>query len=842
VIRYFLRAARAQLRTGSSLFLLSLLGVALGVASVVSIQIINLNALGAFRGTMTAVSGRADLTIVGSMPVLPDFVYPEVLATAGVEAAWPLYRLDVALSDGDDRGTVFLELLGVDFFSPLDVPWEGPRVDLAEALGRPGWVAVTPELARERGWAVGSRFWVSMGTRKAELEVGGLSDFQKATPLASPRLAVMDIAQAQSLLGTRGELHEIDVKVAPGADVSGVAAALRGRLGSKAQVLTPEEREQQASDLLSAFRLNLTALSLISLFVGGFLVYSSTQASLVRRRMEFGLLRSLGATHRQVFYLLAGDVVALGTLGVALGMPLGYLAARANVDRVSATVSNLYLLEEIHRLEVPLWFYGMAAAVGVAGAALGAVLPAVELGRKDTRALLAAFDLHERVGRAARGLFVSGVCCAAAVVALYLATTDRWRPAGFLEAFLLVAAIPLVTPFLVQGATSLLRVSSFGIGYGIKGLGKQLQTTPVAIAALAVAVSMVVGVTTMVSSFRETLSVWVDSTIRADIYVSTPSFRRARREAVLGDDVIATLASHPGVVHVDRLRQFFASSGGRRFSLSGIDAGVPVEGRFALLEGDLSEAIPALERGAVLVGEPLARKAGLGLGDALVVAGPDGPISLPIAGIYYDYSSELGSAFVDLATLESLFGPGPIGSVALYLKPGADVDVVVDELKRELRGVPVVLRSNRRLRQEAMSVFDQTFAITRLLRYMSLLIAVCGVALTLVVLARERAAELALYRALGADRSQIFRVYLGKGLGMASAGISLGSVTGIAFALVLIYVVNRAFFGWTIAVNWPVGVLLEQDLVILAASGLAAVYPAILASRTPATELRREDL
>ncbi|HJS74706.1 MAG TPA: ABC transporter permease, partial [Vicinamibacteria bacterium] len=89
MIRYFLRAARAQLRSGRSLFLLSLFGVALGVASVVGIQIINLNALGAFRGSMDAVSGDADLSIVGTLPAFPDSLYPEVLATEGIEAAWP---------------------------------------------------------------------------------------------------------------------------------------------------------------------------------------------------------------------------------------------------------------------------------------------------------------------------------------------------------------------------------------------------------------------------------------------------------------------------------------------------------------------------------------------------------------------------------------------------------------------------------------------------------------------------------------------------------------------------------------------------------------------------------
>jgi putative ABC transport system permease protein len=309
--------------------------------------------------------------------------------------------------------------------------------------------------------------------------------------------------------------------------------------------------------------------------------------------------------------------------------------------------------------------------------------------------------------------------------------------------------------------------------------------------------------------------------------------------ASIDSSVIDRLRDHPSVTHIDRLRQFFAYTNGRRFSLAGVDTEVPPERpRFALIEGE----VDGLPRDAVLVGEPLARKEGVGVGDELVVDGPDGPVRLPIAGVYYDYSGEMGSAFLRLDTMAREFGDGPIGGVALYLEPGADADDVVDELKQSFAGTPLNFRSNRGLRERAMQVFDQTFAITRLLRYMSLLIAVSGVALTLIVLARERASELALYRALGASRAQIFRIYLGKGLGMGAAGIALGSAAGVAFALILVFVVNRAFFGWTIALHWPGWTLAWQSAIVLAASAFASVYPAVVASKTPATVLRREDL
>jgi putative ABC transport system permease protein len=192
--------------------------------------------------------------------------------------------------------------------------------------------------------------------------------------------------------------------------------------------------------------------------------------------------------------------------------------------------------------------------------------------------------------------------------------------------------------------------------------------------------------------------------------------------------------------------------------------------------------------------------------------------------------------------MEKFYGPGPINNVALYLEPGIDARRTIDALRARFADRPLVIRSNADLREEIFLIFDQTFAVTRLLQFMSLLIAACGITLTLIVLARERISELALYRALGATRRQIFRVFLGKGLGIALFGLGLGAAGGLALAMILIYLINRAYFGWTIAVHWPWTALAWQALTILVVAVLASVYPALRASRTPAGELTRENL
>jgi putative ABC transport system permease protein len=213
-----------------------------------------------------------------------------------------------------------------------------------------------------------------------------------------------------------------------------------------------------------------------------------------------------------------------------------------------------------------------------------------------------------------------------------------------------------------------------------------------------------------------------------------------------------------------------------------------------------------------------------------------------VAAVYRDYGTERGAVMMDMRTLESIFGPGSPTNVALYLAPGDDADAAVSRLKADFAGDALLIRSNRRLRQDVLAVFEQTFAVTRLLQVMSLVVAVAGIALSLLVLARERSSEIALYRALGATRDQIFLVFVGRALGIAVTGLALGLAGGAGLAVVLVRIINPAWFGWSIALHWPWATIVRQALVLLGAALGAAVYPAVRASGTPATELSRDAL
>ena len=845
-----LAAALAHWRQARTLTLLTVFGVGLGVGSVVCIQTLNASALAAFGGGVQAVSGDADLVVLGQGPDLDEAIYPEVLAHPDVAAAWPLERVHAQLRG---RPGTFLEIVGVDVFAPVRYPVRlagaGTGFDrFAGLLAEPGWIALTPEFARDLDLAVGDTFTVAAGDRLRTLTLGAVVDFRRHAPLASRKLALMDIAQAQHLFGRRGVVRQIDVQIGPRDAADAVAARLQEHLGPGVRVVTPAQREQNAAGLLAAFRLNLTALSLISVLVGVFLIFTAVHASLVRRRRDFGLLRSLGATRRQVLAVVLLETAVLGLAGTALGIPVGYWAASANVETVSSTLTSIYLLSEIEQLHLPPLLVAVAVAVGLGGALLGALLPALDIARRDPVVLLGAAGLPERLGRLAPRLAMAGLGLAAVVGAWYLAGGRALKESGFVLAFFLLVILPLLTPLVLRETCGRIPPGGFGWRLGLRGLASRLQSTSFAVSALAVTVSMLVGITLLIGSFRATLDTWIERSLVADIFVTSPSWDRDHGRTWLSPDVVRTLTRFPEVQAADLQRRLDTrTADGRPVRLAAFrrvgQANTRWAARIPLLAGDPDRVEHALRhQGAVLITEPLARHAGLAVGDTLVLAAPGGPVGLPIAGIGYDYSSQSGLAFLTRETLAAIYGPGGTASLALTLTPEADVEATLDAMRAALAGRAVELRSNRRLRAEVLDIFDQTFAITRILQAMALLIAVCGVSLTLLIMGRERATELALYRCVGATRRQLFGLGVSEGAGLGVLGLALGLGGGAALASILILLINRDWFGWTIRFALPGEDLALQVAWILAGALAAAIYPALRASRTPVAELTREDL
>lgn len=837
-------SVRGLLQHYRALYFLTTAGVALGVAAVVSIQIINQNALATFTASVQAVSLNADLIVSSRRQALDERLLATVLSEPAVSAAQGVHRVEVAHIDAAGKKR-FIDVLGVDMAAPERLPIQGAPSSLGTILETPGWTAVTPQLARELGWNVGDAITVLAGTEAVTLHVGATIDFRRFAPLASSRVLVMDIAQSQGLFRERGVIDEINVFLVSGADRSDVAVRLEKTLAGDAQVSTAGERRDQAAGLLGAFRLNLTALSLISFLVGLFLIHASVHAALVRRRREFGVLRSLGATRTQVLLLILTEASIIGVLGTIAGLPLGYLAASLNVQSVSTTLVDIYLLDEIEQLVIPMWVYGLAAVLGVGGAVFGSLLPALEVLRQPPQALLGRVALSDASGRLAPRFALAGLSFAGSVGFWYCLWGIGHPYAGFVLGIAVLVMLPLIAPYALAELARRAPVRRLGLGYAVRSLQHaRAQTNALTVATLGIALSMLVAITLMVGSFRATLEVWISRVVQADVYVSTATSEHARRTSGFDSAVVSQVVAYPGVDYIDTIRRRDATVDGREVRMVGIDMSLPdAITRFPAVEGEAPKSLSALTReSTVLVTEPFSRKTGLWRGDSFQVETLNGARRLTIEGVFYDYSTEKGVVYMHQNRYSELFGEGPPVGLALYLEPGVDAEALTSELRAELGIAGLNIRSNRALRGRVFQIFDQTFAVTRLLQGMGLLIAAFGVTLTLLVLAAERVSEVALYRALGATRRQIFGLFVGKGLALSGLGTALGLVGGSCLAAILILVINRTLFGWTIQVHIPWFDLAEQALAVGLVALLAAVYPALRASETPAEELNRDAL
>ena len=855
MIRLLLRAAPARFRAAPALGALPIAVIALGAGAVLSVGLLNRAALETLDASLEVLSGGADLVVTGLLEEsgsVPDDAWPVVLATPGVRRAAPVLRL-AGLRVGTRESEVSVPGWGVDIAS-ASFGFAGPQeagTRLSPGVFFAGGIVLPEPVADGLGVGVGDPVWIGggrdQGRRRATLVAG---TFAAEDARAA---AFLDLAYAQALRGKAG-FDRIEVSVADGADPEAVRNALSLRIPG-VRVEESGTLRAEGAELFSAFRLNLLALSAVSLLVAAFLVYASVRAALAARRQEIGLYRALGASARRVGALLFGEVFLMALAGAALGIPVGALAAGASLDRISATISNLYLLERIESLTIDPQAVFVAGLVAVLAALLGAAPEVFREASRPPVALLAPGRVSASPARRrwwrlwppVAGTVLIGVAAWA------LLDPGSWPArlgSGFVAAGALLVGAALLPDSVIRLGARFRAGQGSAVGRGILAALREPGSTGPPAAALVVAVAMLVGVTSLIGSFRATLDAWLGETLAADIYVSRaggPGRIAAERRA-LPPEVLSVTAADPDVRDRDRLRALRIRLAGRPVSVLGVDAALPDSGeRFSIL-GDRETALAGFRAGDVLVSEPLSRRLDLAAGDRLLLPTGDTPGAeghpLRVAGVYRDYGNEMGAFFLDRGLMNRLYPPepgtdAPVHGTALYLREGADRAEVVARLERTL-GPRANVTDNATLRARALRVFDQTMAVTGLLRVFALVIAALGMGLFLWTLVRERLPEIALNRALGASPAQVAYAFLGRAFVIVGLALLIGGGAGVLLTLVLVTVVNPGWFGWTLELHWPVGALLAQSAAVVIAGLLAAILPARLASRVDATALRQE--
>jgi putative ABC transport system permease protein len=833
--------------------LVTVAGLTLGVAVVIAVRLASAGSIRGFEAALDAVAGKTSLEVIGAGVGVPEVqlatlgwlrdygqVSPVIDRTARIQAP--------------DGTTHMLRVLGVDIlrdrpfreYRLLRFARDGREPRLQELLALlldSKSVVLTERFAGRHGIDIDTSVQWLIGDTLHEAVVRGLLLDRGPARVVDGQLALVDIAVAQVLFDRLGWVDRVEVQLRDAQTIDEAEQQIAARLPAGLRVQRPGQRSSQVENMLAAFDFNLTALSYIALLVGLFLVYNTVAVSVISRRTEIGTLRALGATRRLVLGLFLGEAAALALVGAGLGLPAGWLLARAAIRLTSTTVNTLYITSAS---TVPALGPGdllLACGVALPLALLAAVIPAAEAAGvtpisavRDQSVLAVDRRLPRRSAIIAVLLFGAG---------WWLSRLDAvgGLPVFGLGAALVVVAgaaalVPLLLELLSRGGRAAL-----GRWFRVEGLlahanlSASVDRLSVSVAALVVSLAMLAAIAIMIGSFRETVTYWVGQTLRADLYVAAVDSAPVGPPVTISAATEREVAMHPAVVALDRFLRVDLPYGpdGDLIILGAGDFSVLLEHGGLLFKspsngpGAMGRAVGA---DAVVVSESFANKHEVRVEDRITLDTADGARSFRVAAVYYDYSSDRGLVVMDQSTFTRHYGVHRPSGLTVYLTPDADVELVREEILATLEGDHrLLIRTNSTLRTEVLRIFDATFAITYALEAIAIFVAIMGVAATLLTLVLERRRELVMLRLVGAGRRQIRRMVVIEAvmLGLLSQGFGL--VVGVVLSLILIYDINVQSFGWTIQFHLPLGFLAQSTLIIVVTTALSGLYPAGVAAR-----------
>lgn len=836
-VRLILRPLlREPVRTALTIF-----AVALGVAVVIAIDLAGQAAAGSFHSSLESLTGKGDLLITGVGGVNQNLLGKLV----SLPYAFTFSPRIESFAHVNGRGEA-IPFIGLDLISdslPIKVKGTSPaHISDIFRKGDPVWIG--PGL----GLHEGDHMKLLVNDAMHEFTIAGVIESQ-AGDIGEQNVIVADIGAAMKLTRKEGKLDSIDVRLPPGRTLEAWQTLLREQLPSSLSVQPQGTRTDENRKMLAAFRWNLHVLSYIALVVGGFLIYNAISISVVRRRNEIGVVRALGAERRLITYGFLAEALFFGLTGSAVGVLLGRLLAVGAVGLIGSTVQALYVSSQPAAIRFTAAGVLTGVALGLAISLLAAFAPAFEAGRVPPIEAMARGREEYVAAVRSRGVLPWALAMLAVGGALTkLPPVDSQPIFGYIAVMLLIGGTAALIPSIVAfSAGTISRVVERLIGVeallAMRSLRGSVGRTSVLAAALATAVAMTASVGIMVGSFRKTVAVWMDDQLRADFYLRPAGTSSADQHPTMSPDIAARIAAIPGVTAVDRFRAYPISYQGLPATLAGTDTSPD--------DSDSTEFLPSEDGDAILrklptgdfvvVSEPFANKHHVHVGSILTLPLAGAMRRFTVLGIYYDYSAESGYIVLNWNTLMKYLPDPAVSSVAVYLKAHANRAAVHREIDSIIGGRAVLVFPNAVLRSSAIATFDRTFRITYALEAVAVIVAVMGIAGALLAMVIDRRREFALLRFLGAAKPQIRRIILCEAglLGLLANGIGL--VLGTALSLILIFVINKQSFGWTIQFHWPVELLLLALTGIYLATVIAGLYPARTAVRMNPIEVIHEE-
>jgi putative ABC transport system permease protein len=831
---------------------LTFLGIALGVAVIVAIAIVNRSLTTSFQSTIDQIAGKAVLQVANGESGIREDLFPVIRDTAGVQDA-------AAAVDGflpvSGAASERLYVYGVDLltdFAIRDHQFADAGFDFEQALdfiAAPDSIAVTETFAGRVDLSLGSPLTVITSRGKQTYTVRALLKEEGTAKVFGGNFALMDLPVAQRAFGKQGKLDIVDLTTEPGATVEDVQQRLRQRLQGMADVERPRKRGEQIESLLTSFRVGLFFVSLIALFVGFFLIYNTVSVSVVQRKKEIGALRCIGMRRGELVRWIVSEALVLALVGALAGCVFGWLLAQAALVAVGETVRNLFSSIGLVTGGLTLQELALAVASGVAVAVLAALHPAVEAVRvsplENARQAAWRPEFHGRNSWATRlGVLCLMLSPMIVFFAAVLRTPVQQFSAGVIGMLILLLGLAFLSPLIINSCVNWFwraDITIPGFSWAETRLASDsLRKNPIrsgiTVATIVISLAAIFTIAAFVNSVRGSLLAWIDQMVTADLIVSSGARTAGPKNVPLTEDPLPGLKSVPGVKIVDLYRLIRSTYQGMPVLIESFSAVESADVRRLPTPGaDGKKALSEMAAGkGVIISESFQSKFGKGTHDTIELATPAGLIAFKVLGVYIDYSSDIGSVLIDRAVYKKFWQDELVDAFDIWLEPDADQSVVIEKIKQDYgEQYELFISTHRQLKESVVRIMEQSFVVNYAVEIVAVVVAVFSVINTLLASVLDRTREIGVLRAIGATQAQIRRMIVFEAAWMGLIGGFLGLIAGTIMSYHHVVYNTKVLTGWTFEYYYPYDLAALSIFVSVILCLLAGYWPAKQAATTP---------
>jgi putative ABC transport system permease protein len=838
---------RHLLRQRWQTFLL-VVGILLGVTVVIAIDFANESSKKAISLSTQSVTGKATHQILGSGIGIPEAFFTEMVRTRIFSKASPIVEGYVNVNEFNNQPIL---VLGIDPL--LDFPFrsylgsdEAQLTQLITIISKPDTGIIAKGLSEEFGISIGDEINYIFEGKSAKLQIVGL--ISSEDPLASESLkgvVIVDIATAQEAFEKTGVVDRIELIVNNQNDEELIKQNLEPGMVFR----STQEQNQQLENMVGAFQLNLTALSLLALVVGVFLIYNTMTFSVVQRRELIGLYRSLGFFRSEIFIMIIFEAIVIGILGTIFGVIFGSILGRETVNLILQTINDLYYVTTVKSVTLPISSVIKGIILGIFATIVVSVPPAIEAMQVTPRTARIRSGLEEKVRKNIIYLTLLGLLLFLISYFLLFSPIFSHLWWAFTATLLVVIGCSIFSAlglFLILPTLSNFMKKYFGLipGMAARELYRSLSRTAVAVSSLMVAVSVTIGMSIMINSFRYTVSVWLLETLGGDVYISVPNQFSNRSSAFIDNDSVNLITKYSGIKKFDTLLTINAISGQSDIQINVItNQQIANERIFTKIDTPIEKVWESLLNNKIMIAEPLANRLHLKLGDSLPIETPLGNKNFEIIGIFSDYTSSQGYLMMARPIFDQFWDIDEITAISINLLEDYEIDKSVQEIKNLIGQTDqkLIIRSNKNLRNDVLVVFDRTFAVTNALRFIATFVSFIGILSATLIILLDRRREFGVLKAIGFRRKELNQLLLTEtGLMGLFAGL-FAIPTGLVISLILVYVINLRSFGWTIQLNLDSWSIIQGVLIAVLAAFIATIYPLRKLNQLKAIQVMRDE-